>query len=75
MTFGKAFTGHVDDAVGGYNDPRTHQLEFAGAGGITNARAVAKTYSALVLETDGVRILSDETVTKAISRPNIGPNI
>jgi CubicO group peptidase (beta-lactamase class C family) len=23
MTFGKAFTGHVDDLVGGYNDPRT----------------------------------------------------
>lgn len=75
MTFGKAFTGHVDDEVGGYNDPRTHQLEFAGAGGITNARAVAKTYSSLVHETDGVRILSDETVKAAISRPNIGPNV
>jgi CubicO group peptidase (beta-lactamase class C family) len=75
MTFGKAFTGHVDDFVGGYNDPRTHQLEFAGAGGVTNARAVAKTYSALVHETDGVRILSDETIKKAISRPNIGPNV
>ncbi|CAN2227774.1 AmpC Beta-lactamase class C and other penicillin binding proteins [Candidatus Nanopelagicaceae bacterium] len=75
MTFGKAFTGHVDDEVGGYNDPRTHQLEFAGAGGITHARAVARTYSALVHETDGVRILNDETVRKAISRPNIGPNV
>ena len=75
MTFGKAFTGHVDDEVGGYNDPRTHQLEFAGAGGITHARAVAKTYSALVYETDGVRILNDETVRKAIARPNVGPNV
>ena len=75
MTFGKAFTGNVDDELGGYNDPRTHQLEFAGAGGITNARAVARAYSALVHETDGVRILSDETVTAAISRPNIGPNV
>jgi CubicO group peptidase (beta-lactamase class C family) len=75
MTFGKAFTGHVDDAVGGYNDPRTHQLEFAGAGGVTHARAVAKIYSSLVCETNGVRILSDETISKAISRPNIGPNI
>ncbi len=75
MSFGKAFTGNVDDELGGYNDSRTHQLEFAGAGGITNARAVAKTYSALVHETDGVRILNDETVTKAISRPNIGPNV
>ncbi|CAN2225842.1 AmpC Beta-lactamase class C and other penicillin binding proteins [Candidatus Nanopelagicaceae bacterium] len=75
MTFGKAFTGHVDDLVGGYNDPRTHQLEFAGAGSVTHARAVAKIYSALVRETDGVRILNDETISKAISRPNIGPNV
>lgn len=75
MTFGKAFTGHIDDFVGGYNDPRTHQLEFAGAGGVTNARAVAKTYSALVHETDGVRILNDETITNAISRPNSGRNV
>lgn len=75
MTFGKAFTGHVDDAVGGYNDPLTHQLEFAGAGGVTHARAVARIYSALVHETDGIRILNDETISKAISRPNIGPNI
>lgn len=75
MSFGKAFTGHVDDLVGGFNDSRTHQLEFAGAGGIMNARAIARTYSALVHETDGVRILNDETVKKAISRPNIGPNI
>lgn len=75
MTFGKAFTGHVDDFVGGYNDPRTHQIEFAGAGGVTNARAVAKTYSALIHETDGVRILNDETITNAISRPNSGRNV
>lgn len=75
MSFGKAFVGHVDDAVGGFNDPRAHQMEFAGAGGVMNARAIAKTYSALVHETDGVRILSDETVKRAISRPNIGPNI
>jgi CubicO group peptidase (beta-lactamase class C family) len=75
MTFGKAFTGHVDDLVGGYNDPRTHQLEFAGAGGITDARSVAKTYSALVHETDGVRLLSDQTIKNAISRPNPGRNV
>ncbi len=75
MSFGKAFVGHVDDFVGGFNDPRAHQMEFAGAGGVMNARAIAKTYSALVHETDGVRILSDDTVKKAISRPNIGPNI
>ncbi|CAN2225506.1 AmpC Beta-lactamase class C and other penicillin binding proteins [Candidatus Nanopelagicaceae bacterium] len=75
MTYGNAFRGHVDDFEGGYNDPRTHALEHAGAGGISNARSVAKIYSSVVCETDGVRLLSDETIMKAISRPNPGPNI
>lgn len=75
MTYGNAFRGHVDDFVGGYNDPRTHALEHAGAGGITNARSVAKIYSAVVTETDGVRLLSDQTIESAISRPNPGANI
>ena len=75
MTYGNAFRGHVDDFVGGYNDPRTHALEHAGAGGITNARSVAKIYSAVVTETDGVRLLSDQTIENAISRPNPGANI
>jgi CubicO group peptidase (beta-lactamase class C family) len=75
MSYGAAFLGTVDDAVGGYNDPRVHQIENAGAGGITNARSIAKIYSSLICETDGVRILNDETIRKAISRPNSGPNI
>ena len=75
MTYGKAFTGHVDDFIGGYNDPAVHALEHAGAGGITNARSVAKIYSATVQETDGVRLLSDTTIDAAISRPNPGRNV
>jgi CubicO group peptidase (beta-lactamase class C family) len=75
MSYGKAFTGRIDDFVGGYNDPRTHQLEFAGAGGISNARSIAKIYSAVVTETDDVRLLTDETIEKAISLPNIGGNV
>ena len=75
MSYGKAFTGQVDDFVGGYNDPRTHKLEHAGAGGISNARSVAKIYSSLVCETDGVRLLNDKTITEAISHPNPGQNV
>lgn len=75
MSYGKAFLGHVDDEIGGYNDPRTHALENAGAGGVTNARSVAKIYSAVVTETDGVRLLTDQTIKEAISRPNPGANI
>jgi CubicO group peptidase (beta-lactamase class C family) len=75
MSYGNAFLGRVDDFEGGYNDPRVHALEHAGAGGITNAHAVAKIYSAVVHETDGVRLLNDSTIENAISRPNPGRNI
>lgn len=75
MTYGKAFEGKVDDFVGGYNDPRVHALEHAGAGGISHARAVAKIYSAVVSPTNGIRLLSDSTIEKAISRPNPGSNV
>jgi len=75
MSYGKAFLGHVDDFDGGYNDPRVHALEHAGPGGISNARSIAKIYSAVVTETDGIRLLSDETIEKAISRPNPGRNV
>ena len=75
MSYGKAFIGHVDDFNGGFNDPRTHMLELAGAGGISNARSIAKIYSSLVSTTDGVRLLNEKTLVEAISHPNIGPNI
>ena len=75
MSYGKAFLGHVDDFDGGYNDPRVHALEHAGAGGISNARSIAKIYSAVVTETDGIRLLSDDTIERAISRPNPGRNV
>lgn len=75
MSYGKAFTKPVDSFDGGYNDSRIHRFEHAGAGGISNARAIAKIYSALVSDTDGVRLLSDQTLEKAISRPNRGRNV
>ena len=75
MTYGKAFTSDVDSPTGGFNDPRIHKIEHAGAGGITNARSIAKIYSATVADTDGQRILNDQTIINAISRPNQGPNV
>lgn len=75
MSYGKAFLNPVDSFDGGYNDPKTHALELAGAGGISNARALAKIYSSLVTETDGVKTLNEQTIRNAISRPNSGPNI
>lgn len=74
-TYGNALTARFDSFDGGFNDPRVRAAELAGAGGITNARSLAKMYSATVVETEGVRLLSDETVFNAISRPNPGRNI
>lgn len=67
--------GKLDDLIGGWNDPRLHRAEIAGAGGISDARSIAKMYSAAVTKTDGVRILSDELIHLAISHPNPGDNI
>ena len=67
--------GKLDDAIGGWNDPRIHRAEIAGAGGITDARSIAKMYSAAVTETDGIRILSDDLIQESISHPNPGDNI
>ena len=75
MSYGNAFITRVDAFVGGYNDPRVHTFEHAGAGGISNAKSVAKIYSTVVHTTDGVRLLNDKTIEQAISRPNPGRNV
>jgi CubicO group peptidase (beta-lactamase class C family) len=75
MSYGAAFITNVDAMSGGYNDPRVHAMSLPGAGGITSASAIAKIYSACITETDGVRLINDETIKNAISRPNPGDNI
>jgi CubicO group peptidase (beta-lactamase class C family) len=59
----------------GFNDPRTIAIEIAGAGGITNARALAKIYSAAVIETDGLRIADDHTLEDATKPASFGENV
>ena len=74
MTLGGALP--VDPtAPGGFNDPATLAVELAGAGGVTNAFGLAKIYSAAVTETDGIRLLSDETIETAIIPASFGMNI
>ena len=70
-----AHQGKLDSADGGWNDPRLHRAEIAGAGGITDARSLAKMYSAAVTETDGIRIIDEASIREAISHPNPGDNI
>lgn len=45
-----------------FNRPDVRRAVVPGAGGIANARALAKLYAALIGEVDGVRLLPDERV-------------
>ena len=49
-----------------FNDPRLIKAELAGAGGVMTADALAKIYSACVADTDGVRLLQDDTIRDAM---------
>jgi CubicO group peptidase (beta-lactamase class C family) len=46
----------------GFNSTAVHAAEIPGAGGISTAHGISKIWSSVVHETDGVRLLSDETV-------------
>lgn len=63
MSFGTAFPSGAGIHPGvGYNDPRVHAAEMPGVNAITNARGLAAMWSATVAVTNGVRVLSDDTV-------------
>ncbi|KJC62998.1 serine hydrolase domain-containing protein [Agreia bicolorata] len=49
----------------GFNRSDVQAAQIPGAGGISSAHALAKIWSAVVTETDGVRLLSDETINRA----------
>lgn len=74
MTFGGALPTDPTDQ-GGFNDPEILAIELAGAGGVTNAHALAKIYSAAVVETDGVRLMSDHTLEVATLPASFGENV
>jgi CubicO group peptidase (beta-lactamase class C family) len=56
--------GMIDQDV--WNTPEIWALEFPAANGITNAPSLAKMYAATVGEVDGVRLLTEATVQRAI---------
>lgn len=74
MTFGGAFP--PDPTLpGGFNDTETLAAELAGANGVTNARGLARIYSAAVTETEGIRLVSDETLKTACMPASFGENV
>lgn len=73
MTFGGALDHRIESYETGFNNPKLISAELPGAGGVSNAFALAKIYSAAVTETDGIRLLSDETLSAATVPQSTGP--
>lgn len=62
LTLGQAFSMNLVGKNEGFNSQAVHAAEFPGAGGISTAHGISKIWSSVVHETDGVRLLNDETV-------------
>ena len=73
MSFGGALNHLVESYETGFNNPRLIEAELPAAGGVSNAYSLAKIYSAAVIETDGVRLLGDETLQAAVVPQSTGP--
>jgi CubicO group peptidase (beta-lactamase class C family) len=65
MTLGNAFPPELVAQADGFNSPAVRAAVIPGAGGIATARGLAAVWSATVVETDGVRLLDDETVARS----------
>ena len=57
-----------------FNDPRVLRAEIPAANGVANARSLARLYAACVGEVDGIRLLSEAQVERAIVRQTTGPD-
>ena len=57
-----------------WNEPSVRAAQIPAANGVTNATSLARMYSSLVVETDGVRTLQPETVDRAIVPQVSGPD-
>lgn len=62
LTLGEAFPMNLVSKDQGFNSTAVHAAEIPAAGGISTAHGISKIWSSVVYETDGVRLLSDETV-------------
>ncbi len=72
---GKALTlNGAFGADGVWNRPDVHAAELPAAGGISDARSIARMYAACIGEVDGTRLLGPEQVAIATARQTEGPN-
>lgn len=72
---GKALSGGgAFGAPGIFNTRAVHAAEIPAAGGITDARSVARMYAACIGEVDGIRLLTPEQLTDATTQRSEGPD-
>jgi CubicO group peptidase (beta-lactamase class C family) len=73
---GKALNapGYVFSAPDVWNSPEVHHAEIAAAGGISDARSIARMYAACIGDVDGIRLLSADQVATATVQRTSGPN-
>ncbi|HEY7439348.1 MAG TPA: serine hydrolase domain-containing protein [Acidimicrobiia bacterium] len=69
LTAGGAFRG-----AGIFNTRAVHAAEVPAAGGITDARSIARMFAATIGDVDGVRLLTPEQMTLASTQRTRGPN-
>lgn len=62
LDLGGAFPVDLAGPDVGFNTPAVHQAQIPGAGAISTAHGISKIWSSTVHETEGIRLLSDETV-------------
>lgn len=73
---GKALTapGGAFDDWELFNSPELRAAEIPAAGGVSDARSLARLYAACIGEVDGIRLLSPEQLKDATTQRTSGPN-
>ena len=64
----------VFSGVGVWNSPAVHAAEIPAAGGIGDARSLARMYAACIGDVDGLRLLDDAQMRRAATQLTSGPN-
>lgn len=73
---GKALSGGGAFSHDGiFNTRAVHAAEIPAAGGIGDARSIARMYAACVGEVDGIRLLTPEQLADATTQRSVGPDI
>ena len=73
MTLGGALPLELVGDDQGFNRADVRAAQIPGAGAVSTANSLAKIWSAVVVETEGVRLLQDEALDRAVQVQSEGP--